>query len=136
MLPASGVSLLYFGFAHVCLALAFASLLVQPGLPAGFFHHPQMIAIIHLVMLGWMLAAILLGIAIGLSRLFGWLAWPPMSAAFAHVHLAAVGWAMMMVVGLSYRLIPMILPAAMPALSLPIPPGWTIALGWLSLQRE
>jgi hypothetical protein len=34
---------------------------------------------------------------------------------FAHAHIAAVGWATMMVVGLSYRLIPMILPAAMPA---------------------
>jgi hypothetical protein len=38
----------------------------------------------------------------------------PLSSAFAHAHLAAVGWAVMMVVGLSYRLIPMILPAAMP----------------------
>jgi hypothetical protein len=39
----------------------------------------------------------------------------PLAATFAHLHIAAVGWATMMVVGLSYRLIPMILPAAMPS---------------------
>ena len=39
----------------------------------------------------------------------------PLGVTFAHAHLAAVGWATMMVVGLSYRLIPMILPAVMPA---------------------
>jgi hypothetical protein len=52
---------------------------------------------------------------IAVNRVGGWLPWSPQSAAFAHAHLAAVGWAMMMVVGLSYRLVPMIVPAAMPA---------------------
>jgi hypothetical protein len=61
-----------------------------------------------------MLAASVFGTLVGLNRMFGWFAWSPMSAAFAHAHLAAVGWAVMMVVGLSYRLIPMIVPAAMP----------------------
>jgi hypothetical protein len=61
-----------------------------------------------------MVAACLFGIALGLNRMFGWFTWSPMSAGFAHAHLAAVGWAVMMVVGLSYRLIPMIVPAAMP----------------------
>ena len=37
-----------------------------------------------------------------------------MSAAFAHDHLAKIGWALMMAVGLSYRLLPIIVPAAMP----------------------
>jgi hypothetical protein len=49
----------------------------------------------------------LFGIVVGLNRLTGWFAWSPLSAAFAHAHLAAVGWAVMMVVGLSYRLISM-----------------------------
>ena len=208
LLPASGVPLLYFGFAHICLALAFGVLLVHPQLPGGFFHHPRMIAVVHLVTLGWisgsilgafyivaplalrmplrpawadraafvsfgggvigmvahfwlgeyhgmvwsallvlaavlhvgsralsglrhspapwpvrlhvalaflnMVAASLFGMIVGLNRVFGWLAWPAMSSAFAHAHLAAIGWAMMMVIGLSYRLVPMILPAAMP----------------------
>jgi hypothetical protein len=207
-MPARDLPLLYFGFAHVCLVLAVATLVVRPDLPAGYFHHPRMIAVVHLVTLGWitssilgafyivgplalrmplptgwrdlaafgsfvigvsgmvshfwigeysgmawsaalvvatvlhvavrawrglavapvpravkahvalafgnMLAASAFGIVVGLNRVFAWFAWPPISAAFAHAHLAAIGWAVMMVVGLSYRLIPMIVPAAMP----------------------
>lgn len=208
LLPASGIPLLYFGLAHTCLAAAFAVLVVRPDLPGGFFHHPRMIAVVHLVTLGWisgsilgafyivgplalrlplrpgwrdraafaafaigvsgmvshfwlgeysgmvwsallvaaavlhvawrawsglrhalvpwpvklhvtlafanMLAASLFGMLAGLNRIYGWLSWSPLSAAVAHAHLAAVGWAVMMVVGLSYRLIPMIVPAEMP----------------------
>jgi hypothetical protein len=211
LLPASSLPLLYFAFAHLCLAAGLAALLVRPDLPGGFFHHPRMIAVVHLLTLGWisgsilgafyivgplalrvplrptrldriafagfalgvsgmvahfwlgeysgmvwsaamvalavlhvairawaglpsahvpwpvklhvalafanMLAASLFGMLVGLNRLFGWFQWSPMSAAFAHAHLAAVGWAVMMVVGLSYRLIPMIVPAVMPTAS-------------------
>ena len=209
LLPASDIPLLYFGFAHVCLAAALAVLVVRPDLPGGFFHHPRMLAVVHLITLGWisgsilgafyvvgplalrlplrpgwrdraafgsfaagvsgmvahfwigrydgmvwsaalvvaavlhvairawiglprapvpwpvklhvalafgnMLLASAFGMFLGLNRLFGWLSWSPLSTAFAHAHLAAVGWAVMMVVGLSYRLIPMIVPARMPA---------------------
>jgi hypothetical protein len=206
--PARDLPLWYFAFAHACLALAAAALTVRPDLPGGFFHHPRMVAVVHLITLGWisssilgafyivgplalrmplpsgwrdrtafgsfvlgvsgmvahfwigeyggmawsaalviagvlhvavrawrglaaspvpgavkihvalafanMLAASVFGIVVGLNRMFAWFAWSPMSAAFAHAHLAAIGWAVMMVVGLSYRLIPMIVPAAMP----------------------
>jgi hypothetical protein len=64
-----------------------------------------------------MLAASVLGLIVGLNRVYGWYAWPPLSAAWAHAHVAAIGWAVMMVVGIGYRLIPMILPAAMPTRS-------------------
>lgn len=208
LLPASGLPLLYFGFAHACLAAALAVLVVRPDLPGGFFHHPRMVAVVHLVTLGWisgsilgafyivaplalrmpmrpnlrdriafalfaigvigmvahfwigqysrmawsaalvtsavlhvalrawiglpraplpwpvklhvalafanMVVASLFGMLIGLNRIHGWLPWSPMAAAFAHAHIAAVGWAVMMVVGLSYRLIPMVVPAEMP----------------------
>jgi hypothetical protein len=208
LLPARGIPLFYFGFAHLSLALALAVLLVRPDLPGGFFHHPRMIAVVHLVTLGWITSSILgafyivgplalrmplrpgwrdraacalftvgasgivghfwigeysglawsavlvaaavlhlavrgwvglraspvpwpvklhvalafanvmlaslFGMLIGLNRIYGWFTWSPMSAAFAHAHLGAVGWAVMMVVGLSYRLIPMIVPAEMP----------------------
>lgn len=209
LVPAAGIPLLYFGFAHACLALAFAICAIRPTLPGGFFLHARMVAAVHLVTLGWisgsilgafyivgplalrmplrprwrdraafasfavgvvsmvayfwmeeyggiawaavlvmasvlhvalrvwrglgravaprpvklhvafaftnMLAASLLGMLIGLNRVYGWLPWSPLSASYGHAHLAAVGWVAMMVLGLSYRLIPMFLPAATPA---------------------
>ena len=60
------------------------------------------------------LAAAMLGILVGFNRGRGFITVSPLATLFAHIHLAAVGWATMMVVGLSYRLIPMILPAPMP----------------------
>ena len=62
-----------------------------------------------------MLAAGTFGVLLGLDRAFGWWQLPPLAAAVAHAHLAAVGWVALMVVGLSYRLLPMMLPAVMPA---------------------
>lgn len=59
-------------------------------------------------------AAAALGILIGIDRTRGILAISPIAATYTHAHLAAIGWATMMVVGLAYRLIPMMLPAAMP----------------------
>jgi hypothetical protein len=60
------------------------------------------------------LAAAALGMVIGLDRSRGFLQVSPLSAVFAHAHVAAVGWVTMLVIGLSYRLIPMMLPAGMP----------------------
>jgi len=211
LLPAAGLPLVYFAFAHACLGLACAALVLRPDIPGAFVLHPRMAAIVHLVTLGWisgsilgafyivgplalrlpmrpglldrivfvvfgagvillverfwtgtyhgiawpallviiailhvavrawaglaravvpwpvklhvalsfanMLAASVLGLIVGLNRAYGWYAWPPLSAAWAHAHLAAIGWAVMMVVGIGYRLIPMILPSAMPTRS-------------------
>lgn len=61
-----------------------------------------------------MALAALFGMAIGLDRAYGWFGFPPLAATFAHAHLAAIGWPMLMVVGLAYRLVPMFLPARMP----------------------
>jgi hypothetical protein len=201
--------MVYFGWAHAGLALAFAALAIDPALPGGYFLHPRMAAVVHLVTIAWisgsmlgafyvvaplalgmplpvrsgdwlacagfmagtvgmvahfwtgeygvmawsgvlvlsavvwlavrvvrglrhatapwpvllhvalafvnMMAAALFGIAIGFDRAHGVFGWPPPAAAFAHAHLAAVGWPVMMVVGLAYRLVPMFLPAKMPA---------------------
>jgi hypothetical protein len=54
------------------------------------------------------------GIIIGIDRSRGLLPVSPLAMMFAHAHIAAVGWVAMLVIGLSYRLIPMTLPAAMP----------------------
>lgn len=208
LVPSSALPLAYFGLAHAGLASALAVLAIRPELPGGFFHHPRMIALVHLVTIAWLsgsilgafhivaplalrlpmpvrpadwtafaafaagaagmvahfwlgtydgmawsaslvtaaigwvgwralrgmaasaapwpvllhvglafvniLAAAVIGILIGLDRSRGFLGWSPLGGTFAHAHLAAVGWVAMMVVGLAYRLIPMMLPAAMP----------------------
>jgi hypothetical protein len=62
-----------------------------------------------------MLAAGALGILIGIDRSRGLLALSPIDLTYAHAHIAALGWAVMMIVGLGYRLFPMVLPSAMPA---------------------
>jgi hypothetical protein len=217
------------------MALALATLLARPDLPGGYFHHPRMIAIVHLFTLGWITSSILgafyivgplalrlplppgwrdraafaayaagvsgivghfwigeysgmawsavfvagavlhvavrawrglpaspvpwavklhvalafanillaslLGMVIGLNRIYGWFAWSPISAAFAHAHVAAVGWAVMMVIGLSYRLVPMIVPAEMPnrpamAVSAVLLETGTIALAIALISRS
>lgn len=208
-LPPRLLPVLYFSLAHVALLLAFAAIAADPRAIAGFFYHSRMLAIVHLVTLGWITASILgalylVGpIAFRVTLRANWLdyaaftlvatgiagmvthfwiaelhgmAWStPMVASgivlagarllpalvrsrapraviahvalafvniagastfgvliafdkidrflpgyvltnvFAHAHLAAVGWASMMVVGVAYRLLPMVLPAAMPA---------------------
>jgi hypothetical protein len=54
------------------------------------------------------------GLFLALNRLTGSVSWSP-SLAAAHAHLAVLGWATMMILGVAYRLIPMFVPAAMPA---------------------
>jgi hypothetical protein len=61
-----------------------------------------------------MVTAALLGVVLGLDRAYGLFGVPPVAGAYAHLHLAAIGWPVMMVVGLAYRLVPMFLPAKMP----------------------
>jgi len=61
------------------------------------------------------LAGAALGMLLGFDRSRGFLTISPLATMFAHAHIAAIGWVMMLVIGLSYRLIPMILPAAMPS---------------------
>jgi hypothetical protein len=59
-------------------------------------------------------AAGIIGVWLGLGRSGVGSTMSPAAGAFAHAHVAAVGWALMMVVGLGYRLLPMILPAKPP----------------------
>lgn len=206
--PSSAVPLAWFGLAHLSLAGGLAVLAASPGLPGAFFYHPKMIAVVHLLTLGWITGSILgslyivaplalgvpmragwrdwtafaffaigltgmvahfwiatydgmawsaamvlaavayvgwkvlrglpgspaapavrlhvrlaffnimaagaLGILIGIDRSRGFLGLSPVAATYAHAHVATLGWAVMMAVGLSYRLIPMMLPSAMP----------------------
>lgn len=199
---------LYFALAYLSLAAAFAEVAIEPRKVTGFFYHPRMIAVVHLITLGWISSSILgalhlvgpmalrtamparrldyavfAGYALGATGVVshfwieeysgvawsgllvilafahvgrkllgslrsapvppevlvafafafanvGWAAvagtllglnkhWPflpghALTHAFAHAHLAALGWATMMVFAAGYRLLPMFFPAAMP----------------------
>ena len=59
-------------------------------------------------------AAAAFGILIGFDKVYHFLPGFVLTNVFAHAHLAAIGWASMMVVGVAYRLLPMVLPAEMP----------------------
>lgn len=207
-LPDRRLPVLYFAFAHLCLLAAFAVAAADPLSLTGAFYHPRMLAVVHLVTLGWITGSILgalymilpmafksslragkadltafalfavgvvgmvshfwiaetsgmawsalavllpvlwlgarvvkalaaaripeevklhlffafanfalagaLGLAIGVSKATG--LWPgsPLPRVYAHLHLAALGWATMMVMAAGYRLLPMLLPSAMP----------------------
>jgi len=49
----------YFNVAHLFLLTAFVALALAPRSIAGFYYHPRMIAVVHLVTLGWITASIL-----------------------------------------------------------------------------
>jgi hypothetical protein len=173
LLPPTRLPLWYFGLAHVSLMVALAVVAVDPRGVSGFFYHPRMLGVVHLITLGWITGAILGAIrvvaplvlrvsipvtrgdywalsfvAIGTSGMvshfwletFNGMAWSAgmvvlgllhavarlavrlryiipgytLSNVYAHAHLAAIGWASMMVVGVGYRLLPMVLPSAVP----------------------
>jgi hypothetical protein len=73
------------------------------------------------------LAAAAFGIVLGLDHSRGFLTVSPLATMFAHAHLAAVGFVTMLVIGLSYRLLPMMLPSEMPS-------GRSIALSAILIE--
>jgi hypothetical protein len=60
-------------------------------------------------------AAATMGVLLAIHKVHPFLPGSVLGHVYAHAHLAAVGWAAMMVVGVAYRLLPMVLPAQMPA---------------------
>ena len=206
--PPSRLPVYYFTLAHGCLASALGALFLWPQSFAGFFYHPRMLAVVHLVTLGWITSSILgalymiapmalrtrlpvrrldwwgfwlfaigatglvahfwieedsgmvyaaalvlfvlalvgirtaralrsapielgvklhyyfafanvliaggLGGLLGLNRLFPVVGGSVLTNLYAHAHMAALGWATMTLFGSAYRLLPMILPAAVP----------------------
>ncbi len=208
-LPPRVLPVLYFAAAHAALATAFAAVALDARAVSGFFYHSRMLALVHLVTLGWITASILgslyivgpialrvwipggwvdytafalviggvagmaghfwigedsgmawsagtvatgivlaglrivprlrgaplpravtahivlafanivgaatLGVLIAFDKVYHFLPGFVLANVFAHAHLAAIGWAALMVVGVSYRLLPMVLPSAMPS---------------------
>ena len=58
-LPPRLLPILYVALAHIALALAFAAVAADPRAVAGFFYHARMLAVVHLVTLGWITCSIL-----------------------------------------------------------------------------
>ena len=200
--------ILYFGWAHLCLAAAFAMLALDSDDFVGFFYNPRTLMVVHLITLGWIsgsilgalyvigplalrmpmparrvdyaafalvaigtlgmvahfwmgefggagwsggtlmiglvivavrvlgglrsapipgavkahlglaffniIAAATVGVLLAFDRKYEFLPGSAFANAYAHAHLAALGWAGMMVLGAGYRLLPMLLPSAMP----------------------
>jgi hypothetical protein len=194
--------------AHVALGEAFALLVAAPVTFSGFFYHPKMVAVVHLVTLGWITGSILgalylvapmalmaklparrtdfaacgvyavgvlgmvshfwldsprgmvwsaatvtlallwvaarawtsiarakvptevklcfffaflnlvgaasLGVALGIDKVSPWLGGYVLTNVYAHAHLAALGWASLLAMAVGYRLLPMLLPSALP----------------------
>ena len=226
LLPARHVPLIYFGFAYACLLTAFVVLSFRAETLGGFYYHPRLIAVVHLVTLGFITSAILgalylvcplafrmplpagrgdaiaavswmiavsgiashfwlerysglawagglalatplwlgtrvlaglrrspapiaarlamglaianlyvaggLGVLAGANKHEGFLPVVQLDAVHAHLHLAAVGFATLMVVGAGYRVLPMVLPSAMPGGPIAVASALVIAGGtWL-----
>ena len=232
LVPARRAPLLYLAFAHACLFTALVTLALDPGGLGGFHYHPRLIALVHLVTLGFLTSAILgalyfvcplafriplpegradvtaavswmigvsgvashfwlgrysglawsgalalltplwvggrvlaglrrspapvearlpmafallnlyaagaLGVTIGVNKHGPFLPFAQLDAVHAHLHLGAVGFALLMVVGAGYRILPMVLPSAMPrgaaALASPLlvqAGSWGLALSLL-----
>ena len=221
MIPPRALVVLYVMTAHISLAAAFALTAWSPHAVAGFFYHSRMVAIVHLITIGWIAMSVLgmiyvvmpmtFGVALAARRAdyaayalvvigligmvahfwleeFSGMAWSAITAAagiayvvfrlaralrnakvqggvklhlyfaslnilaamtagvllgfdkihhflpgyvlsnvFAHAHLAGIGWVSMMVIGIAYRLLPMVIPAASPT-------GGTIYVSALLLE--
>ena len=109
----------------VTAAIAFVGARVWRGLPRAVA--PGGVKLHIALAFANILAAAVLGMLIGANRGRGFLAMPALGALFAHAHLAAIGWATMMAIGLSYRLVPMMLPA-------PMPTGRTVAVSAILIE--
>lgn len=77
-----------------------------------------------------------LGVAfLGVMMAFAKLGFPlwglPLSNVYAHFHLAVLGWLLMMILGVAYRLLPMLIPTAIPHGVLPIASAVLLEVGTL-----
>ena len=57
--PVSALPQWYFAASHLALGSALAVLIADPGLPAGTFYQPRLIALVHLLTIGWLTGSIL-----------------------------------------------------------------------------
>lgn len=72
-------------------------------------------------------AAATAGVLLGFDKVYRFLPGFVLSNVIAHAHLAAIGWVSMMIIGIAYRMLPMLLPARPPQ-------GWTMYGSAMLLQ--
>lgn len=94
---------------------------------------PRVIATAIASAYGNLLLAAVLGVVVAADRDHAFLQGGHFGALVAHAHLAAVGWAALMFIGVGYRLLPMFLPAAPPRGLVPWFSVLAIQIGLLGL---
>lgn len=77
--------------------------------------------------------AVTLGVVIEFAKIRSFLPFGLLPAVLAHAHLAAIGWATMMVMAAGYRLLPMLFPSAMPTGRRVHATAWVLEVGVLGL---
>jgi hypothetical protein len=90
MIPSRRLFALYIVTAHVSLALAFLATSWNPYAIAGFFYHARMVAIVHLVTIGWIAMSILGNVYVVLPMAFG-VPFPARWADYAAFAFVAIG---------------------------------------------
>jgi hypothetical protein len=89
-MPSRGLVALYLTTAHISLALAFALVAWNAYAVAGFFYHSRMVAIIHLITIGWIAMSILGMVYVVLPMTLG-IAFPARRADYAAYALTVIG---------------------------------------------
>jgi hypothetical protein len=74
-----------------------------------------------------------MGVLLGLNRVWPLLGGATIRVMYAHAHLAAIGWAIMLAVGVAYRVLPMVLPARPPTGRRLLVIAWAIEAGLVVL---
>jgi hypothetical protein len=108
---------------RVLLGLRRAPAPLEARLPLG-------LAILNLYLAGG------LGVLLGVNKHDPFLPFSQLDGVHAHLHLAGVGFATLMVVGAGYRILPMALPAALPQGRLALLSGLVIEAGTLGLTAS
>jgi hypothetical protein len=106
----------YSGMAWSAATITAGALYMTARIAAGVRRAPVSIAVrLHIILACvslWLAAT--MGVLIAIHKAVPFLPGFVLSNVFAHAHLAAIGWATMMVVGVGYRLLPIVLPSKMP----------------------
>src|SRR5262252_1562390 len=98
--------------AAIASAILFMTVRIVVAVRRAAIHRAVKLHIVLACVNFWIAAS--MGLLIAFDKVCHFLPGFVLANVFAHAHLAAIGWATMMVIGVGYRLLPMILPSKMP----------------------